>query len=154
MSSRPFCSSRGIDQDDLPEGVKLRPDQTDERVKYPDLSRCSTFLNSKIEKPRYNRIFLRGNFMFDQATTTLLRVVLDEVCASVSLSETGARTHVASKILDMMDKSVSIGIARMQDCESIENLVGRTDAVLYKAKHQGRGQFFSDEENEFASKAS
>ncbi|UPK31462.1 hypothetical protein [Bradyrhizobium sp. 195] len=37
--------------------------------------------------------------MFDQATTTLLRVVFDEVCASVSRSESGARTHVASKIL-------------------------------------------------------
>lgn len=38
--------------------------------------------------------------MFDSATTALLRAVLDEVCESVSRYETGARTHVASKILE------------------------------------------------------
>jgi hypothetical protein len=38
--------------------------------------------------------------MFDPATTALLRAVLDEVCESVSRTETGARTHVASKILE------------------------------------------------------
>ena len=37
--------------------------------------------------------------MFDTATTALLRAVLDEVCDSVSLREIGARTRVASKIL-------------------------------------------------------
>ncbi|MCC8945334.1 hypothetical protein QA635_08455 [Bradyrhizobium brasilense] len=38
--------------------------------------------------------------MFDKATTALLRAVLDEVCESVSCREIGARTHVASKILE------------------------------------------------------
>ncbi|MCA1396126.1 hypothetical protein [Bradyrhizobium sp. BRP56] len=38
--------------------------------------------------------------MFDTATTALLRAVLDEVCESVSDRETGARAHVASKILE------------------------------------------------------
>ncbi|KQT28453.1 MULTISPECIES: hypothetical protein [unclassified Bradyrhizobium] len=38
--------------------------------------------------------------MFDAATTALLRAVLDEVCEDVSRHETGARTHVASKILE------------------------------------------------------
>jgi hypothetical protein len=38
--------------------------------------------------------------MFDAKTTALLRAVLDEVCASVSHYETGARAHVASKILE------------------------------------------------------
>lgn len=38
--------------------------------------------------------------MLDTATTALLRAVLDEVCESVSQREIGARTHVASKILD------------------------------------------------------
>ena len=37
--------------------------------------------------------------MFDAATTALLRAVLEEVCEDVSRHETGARTHVASKIL-------------------------------------------------------
>ena len=38
--------------------------------------------------------------MFDTVTTVLLRAVLDEVYESVSPRETGARTHVASEILD------------------------------------------------------
>jgi hypothetical protein len=38
--------------------------------------------------------------MLDTATTALLRAVMDEVCESVSAQETGARTHVASKILE------------------------------------------------------
>ncbi|MET4519500.1 hypothetical protein [Bradyrhizobium sp. I1.7.5] len=38
--------------------------------------------------------------MFDPATTALLRAVLDEVCENVSCHETGARTHIASKILE------------------------------------------------------
>lgn len=44
-------------------------------------------------------IFLMGILMFDSATTALLRAVLDEVCEKVPRTETGARTHVASKIL-------------------------------------------------------
>ena len=35
--------------------------------------------------------------MSDRTTTALLRTILDEICASVSRSETGARTHVATK---------------------------------------------------------
>jgi hypothetical protein len=46
------------------------------------------------------QFFLLGVPMFDSATTALLRAVLDEVCESVSRTETGARTHVASKILE------------------------------------------------------
>lgn len=38
--------------------------------------------------------------MFDAETTALLRAVLDEVCENVLRSETGARVHVASKILE------------------------------------------------------
>lgn len=38
--------------------------------------------------------------MFDTENTALLRAVLDEVCESVSHREIGARTHVASKILE------------------------------------------------------
>jgi len=41
-----------------------------------------------------------GHFVFDTATTALLRAVLDEVCESVSQREIGARTHVATKILE------------------------------------------------------
>lgn len=42
--------------------------------------------------------------MFDPATTALLRAVLDEVCEEVSRFETGARTHVASRILEATAK--------------------------------------------------
>jgi hypothetical protein len=37
--------------------------------------------------------------MFDPAITALLRAVLDEVCKDVSRFESGARAHVASRIL-------------------------------------------------------
>ncbi|WMT78231.1 hypothetical protein [Bradyrhizobium sp. Ash2021] len=38
--------------------------------------------------------------MFDAETTALLRAVLEEVCENISVYESGARTHVASKILE------------------------------------------------------
>ncbi|MGY4629094.1 hypothetical protein [Bradyrhizobium sp. USDA 4486] len=38
--------------------------------------------------------------MFDAEMTALLRAVLEEVCEKIPVSETGARTHVASKILE------------------------------------------------------
>lgn len=41
-----------------------------------------------------------GDPMFDPATTALLRAVLDEVGENVSRTATGARAHVASKILE------------------------------------------------------
>lgn len=46
----------------------------------------------------------RAHFMFDSVTTALLRAALDEVCESVSHREIGARTHVASKILEAATK--------------------------------------------------
>ncbi|MBB4424406.1 hypothetical protein GGD66_002952 [Bradyrhizobium sp. CIR48] len=42
--------------------------------------------------------------MFDPATTALLRAVLDEVCEDISRLETGARTRVASRILEAAAK--------------------------------------------------
>ncbi|WP_439402783.1 hypothetical protein ACNJYA_10460 [Bradyrhizobium sp. DASA03068] len=38
--------------------------------------------------------------MFDTATIALLRAVLDEMCESILGRQIGARTHVASKILE------------------------------------------------------
>lgn len=38
--------------------------------------------------------------MFSAETTALLRAVLEEVCESIPVHETGARTYVASKILE------------------------------------------------------
>jgi hypothetical protein len=38
--------------------------------------------------------------MFDAETTALLRAVLEEVCENISVYESGARTRVASRILE------------------------------------------------------
>ncbi|MEW6149817.1 MAG: hypothetical protein AB1745_17715 [Pseudomonadota bacterium] len=38
--------------------------------------------------------------MFDTATTTLLRAVFEEICEGLPQREIGARTHVASRILE------------------------------------------------------
>ena len=73
--------------------------------------------------------------------------------AIILFSELSTAKRVATKILGLMDNSVSIGIAQMQEGEKTESLVGRADAVLYKAKHQGRGKFVADEVDEVASKA-
>ncbi|MET4279741.1 hypothetical protein ABIB68_007999 [Bradyrhizobium sp. F1.2.2] len=48
-----------------------------------------------------------GSPMFDPATTAVLRAVLDEVCESVSRTETGTRTHVASKILEAVTRGAT-----------------------------------------------
>lgn len=39
--------------------------------------------------------------MFDSVTTALLRAVCEEVCENIPVNETGARTHVASKLLEV-----------------------------------------------------
>jgi hypothetical protein len=38
--------------------------------------------------------------MFNAETTALLRAVLEEVCENIPVTETGARSHVASKLLE------------------------------------------------------
>ncbi len=68
--------------------------------------------------------------------------------AIILYSDMSIAQRVANKILNLMDFKVSIGIARMQENESVESLVGRADAVLYEAKHRGRGRFVTDEINE------
>lgn len=59
--------------------------------------------------------------MLDAPTTALLRVVLDDVCKNLSRYDTGARTHVASKILE----AATTGVIRPDRLEQI----GR-DALL------------------------
>lgn len=72
--------------------------------------------------------------------------------AIILYSDLSIAKRVAKNILNMIENKVSIGIAQMQDGESIESLIGRADSVLYAAKHRGRGRFVADEENEVASK--
>ena len=45
--------------------------------------------------------------MPDAETAALLRAVLDEVCASISLSDTSTRTNVASKLLETVKQGTS-----------------------------------------------
>ncbi len=68
--------------------------------------------------------------------------------AIILYSDLVVAQRAASKILNLMENKVSIGIAQMQENESIESLVGRADAVLYEAKHRGRGRFVTDEAKE------
>ncbi|MCR4346868.1 MAG: GGDEF domain-containing protein [Sulfuricaulis sp.] len=65
--------------------------------------------------------------------------------AIILYSDLVVAQRAASKILNLMECKVSIGIAQLQENESIESLVGRADTVLYEAKHLGRGRFVSDE---------
>ncbi len=72
--------------------------------------------------------------------------------AIILYSDMTVAKRVANKILGLMDHSVSIGIAQMQENDSIDSLVGRADAVLYDAKRRGRGRYIADEAEEPASK--
>lgn len=65
--------------------------------------------------------------------------------AIVLYSDLEAARRVAHEILHLMERRVSIGIARMRENESIEALVARADAALYEAKHRGRGRVVTDE---------
>ncbi|MBI3571794.1 MAG: GGDEF domain-containing protein [Gammaproteobacteria bacterium] len=69
--------------------------------------------------------------------------------AIILYSDLSTSQRVANKILSLMEYKVSIGIAQMHDNEDIDSLVGRVDAVLYEAKHRGRGRFVTDEVKEF-----
>ncbi|HQU14695.1 MAG: GGDEF domain-containing protein [Chromatiales bacterium 21-64-14] len=67
------------------------------------------------------------------------RVGGDEFAIVVS-----APLHVAERIgrqiLTAMDQKVSIGIAERRADDTIESLIGRTDAALYESKRTGRGR--------------
>lgn len=66
--------------------------------------------------------------------------------AIILYSDVSIAKRVAAKILNLFEKKCSIGIAQMKESDSIEKLVGRADAALYEAKHQGRGRFATEEE--------
>ncbi len=50
-----------------------------------------------------------------------------------------AGNEVAQRVLAGMQGKVSIGVGQMCEGDTVETLVGRTDAALYDAKSQGRG---------------
>ncbi|WP_426441021.1 hypothetical protein [Bradyrhizobium genosp. P] len=64
--------------------------------------------------------------MPDPATAALLRAVLDEVCENVPRYDTGARAHVASRILEAAsrgdtspDRLKQIGRAALSDAPTM-----------------------------------
>lgn len=58
--------------------------------------------------------------MFDTETTALLRAVLEEVCEKIPVSETGARTHVASKMLEAAARGqLSADALRAVGCKAL-----------------------------------
>jgi len=59
----------------------------------------------------------------------------------IALCESAIAERIATKILDGMEGKVSIGIAQCLQSDTIDTLVGRSDAALYEAKHRGRGQY-------------
>ena len=73
--------------------------------------------------------------------------------AIVLFSNMTIAKRVAGKILGLMDNKVSIGIAQLDETDSIDTLTGRADAAMYEAKHQGRGRFATDEVRELRSQA-
>ena len=89
-----------------------------------------------------------------------IREHVDQACrmggdefAIVLYSDMAIARRVAAKILDLIENKASIGIAQMRENETIESLVGRADAALYQAKHQGRGRFVTDEVKEREARA-
>lgn len=68
-------------------------------------------------------------------------------------------TEVAQRILEHMSATpfqvgsrrlavtISLGIALVRDSDSIEDMVARADAALYRAKRQGRNQWVVDEQD-------
>ncbi|MDA9420754.1 MULTISPECIES: hypothetical protein [Bradyrhizobium] len=63
--------------------------------------------------------------MFDTETTALLRAVLEEVCESLSHREIGARTHVASKLLEAATRGqISLDDLRQAGSRALSEVSG------------------------------
>jgi len=60
--------------------------------------------------------------------------------AIIMFSSLTVSHRVAETILSSFDRLVSIGVTELLPDENVKQLVARTDAALYKAKEQGRGQ--------------
>lgn len=60
--------------------------------------------------------------------------------AVIAFGSLNAAAGIAHRVLEMMDGRISAGVAELEDHETIDALVARADAALYRAKHQGRGQ--------------
>lgn len=61
--------------------------------------------------------------------------------AVIAFGDEHVGMRIAEKVLYAMERRVSIGVAVLQPDDTVESLVGRTDAALYEAKRHGRGRF-------------
>jgi diguanylate cyclase (GGDEF)-like protein len=75
----------------------------------------------------------------------------DEFAIIVCAEQVHAQ-RIAQNILEDMEKNVSMGIAEMQDDDTIESLVGRADKALYEVKRNGRGHIALADGNNKADK--
>ncbi len=68
--------------------------------------------------------------------------------AIIVFGDRDAAAGVAQRVLAAMEGRVSIGVGQRADGDAPEQLVARTDAALYLAKHRGRGQVATELELE------
>ncbi len=66
-------------------------------------------------------VSLLGGFPFDPATTALLRAALNEVCEGVSRFGTGARTQVASRILEAAKGDATSESLKRVACDALHD---------------------------------
>lgn len=63
------------------------------------------------------------------------RIVAERVRGGIA-----AATMVAPEVMDLPGVTVSIGAAEMREEEAMDDFIGRADAALYQAKHNGRNR--------------
>lgn len=82
--------------------------------------------------------------MLDSETTASLRRVLAEVCKGLSLHETGARTHVASKMLEAASRGeTSVEVLRQvgqKALTSTPTMWPQRGSCRYSSASRGSGE--------------
>lgn len=72
-------------------------------------------------------------WILPNTTATRARQICDRL-------QTNLQEHDWTSLLEDLPLTVSIGIAEVEDLDTLEKLMGRADSNLFKAKKSGRGQ--------------